>query len=138
MAVLGGQPTNRLGWRDVHHECFRSAAVNGGIGSAAISGRISSSSSSLSTVTTTTDPRPTAEPGLVNNANNPCTWCDTPNVKFFQSPSGNISCEIDYQRDYRIPDTAYCVSFTPLQNVSMNSDGVLTICTGDSCEATPQ
>ena len=87
--------------------------------------------------TTTTDPARTPEPGLVNNANDPCTWCDTPNVKFFQSPSGNISCEIDYQRDYRISDTAYCVSFRPLQNVSMNSDGVLTVCTGESCGSNP-
>ena len=89
------------------------------------------------TVTTTTDPMPTPEPGLVNNANDPCSWCDTPNVKFFQSPSGNISCEIDYQRGYGMPDTAYCVSFRPLQNVSMNSDGVLTVCTGESCGSNP-
>ena len=47
------------------------------------------------TTTTTTDPARTPEPGLVNNANDPCSWCDTPNVKFFQSPSGNISCEIE-------------------------------------------
>ena len=86
------------------------------------------------TTTTTTDPARTPEPGLVNNANDPCSWCDTPNVKFFQSPSGNISCEIDYQRGYGMSDTAYCDSGRPPQNVSMNSDGVLTVCTaGESC-----
>jgi serine/threonine-protein kinase len=89
------------------------------------------------TVTSTTDPTRTPEPGLVNNANDPCTWCDTPNVKFFQSPSGNISCEIDYQRGSGMSDTAYCVSFRPLQNVAMNSDGVLTVCTGESCGSNP-
>jgi serine/threonine protein kinase, bacterial len=88
----------------------------------------------LLTATTTTDPARTPEPGLVNNANDPCSWCDTPNVKFFQSPSGNISCEIDYQRGYGMTDTAYCDSGRPPQNVSMNSDGVLTVCTaGESC-----
>jgi len=56
-----------------------------------------------------------------------------PGVKFFHSPSGNISCEINYQRGYGIPDSAYCVSGKPPQNVSMNSDGVLTVCTGESC-----
>ena len=28
----------------------------------------------------------------------PCTWCDTPNVQFFASPSGDISCQLDYRR----------------------------------------
>jgi serine/threonine protein kinase, bacterial len=89
------------------------------------------------TATTTTVPARTPEPGLVNNANDPCSWCDTPNVKFFQSPSGNISCEIDYKRGYGMSDTAYCLSLKPLQNVSMNSDGVLTVCTGESCGSNP-
>ena len=67
----------------------------------------------------------------------PCTWCDTPNVQFFASPSGNISCQIDYRRGSS-PDSAYCVSFTPPQNVSMNAQGVLSICSGgDSCLSNP-
>jgi len=85
------------------------------------------------TATTTTVPTRTPETGLVNNANDPCSWCDTPNVKFFQSPSGNISCEIDYQRGYGVSDAAHCDSGRPPQSVSMNSDGVLTVCTGESC-----
>jgi hypothetical protein len=40
---------------------------------------------------------------------NTCMWCDTPNVQFFASPSGNICCEIDY-RQGDLPDSAYCVS----------------------------
>jgi hypothetical protein len=56
-----------------------------------------------------------------------------PGVQFFHSPSGNISCEIDYQRGYGTQDSAYCVSGTPPQHVSMNPDGVLTVCTGESC-----
>jgi hypothetical protein len=66
-----------------------------------------------------------------------CSWCDTPNVQFFASPSGNISCEIDYRRG-ALPDSAFCVSGTPPQNVSMNSQGVLSICSGgDSCLSNP-
>jgi len=78
------------------------------------------------TPTTTTISVATPEPGPVNDAN-------TPNVKFFHSPSGNIHCEINYQRGYGISDSAYCMSERPLQNVSMNADGVLTTCTGESC-----
>jgi hypothetical protein len=58
---------------------------------------------------------------------------DTQGVKFFRSPSGNIHCEIDYQRGYGNPDTAYCVSWKPPQHVSMNFNGVLTVCNGESC-----
>lgn len=84
-------------------------------------------------------PPPTHEPGLVSEAAHPCTWCDTSDVKFFQSPSGNISCEIDYKRDARIPDGTYCMSIDPPQNVSMNSSGVLvSVCTeGASCLSNP-
>lgn len=84
-------------------------------------------------------PRSTHEPGLVNEAAQPCTWCDTADVKFFQSPSGNISCEIDYKRDVRIPDGTYCMSIDPPQNVSMNSSGVLvSVCTdGVGCLSNP-
>jgi hypothetical protein len=55
-----------------------------------------------------------------------------------QSPSGNINCEIDYRRGYGTTDSAYCMSISPPQNVSMNSSGVLTVCTaGDSCLSNP-
>jgi serine/threonine-protein kinase len=90
------------------------------------------------TAASPTVPMRTPEPGLVNDAADPCSWCDTPNVKFFQSPTGNISCEIDYRRGYGISDSAYCMSISPPQNVSMNSGGVLTVCTaGDSCLSNP-
>src|SRR6188768_2953371 len=56
-----------------------------------------------------------------------------PGVKFFHSPSGNISCEIDYQRGPGNPDSAYCVSADPPQHVSMDPEGVLTVCKGVSC-----
>src|SRR5262245_14860814 len=49
------------------------------------------------TAASPTVPMRAPEPGLVNDAADPCSLCDTPNVKFFKSPSGNITCEIDYR-----------------------------------------
>lgn len=126
MAVLGGQPPNHLGRNDGHHEHSNTAA-----------GRVA-----CATHRSTPSPAPappTHEPGLVNEAAHPCTWCDTSDAKFFQSPSGNISCEIDYKHGARIPDGAYCMSIDPPQNVSMNSSGVLvSVCTeGVSCLSNP-
>jgi len=89
---------------------------------------------------TTTVPTRTPVPGgLLQDAANPCDWCDTSDVKFFKSPSGNISCEIDFRRGHGISDAAYCMSISPPQNVAMNSSGVLTtVCTsGDSCLSNP-
>ena len=64
------------------------------------------------------------------------------NVQWFRSPSGNIHCEMSFQRtapaaygeDF-LPDYAYCMSGTPLQSVSIRSDGSLKrVCTDDvSC-----
>jgi len=92
-----------------------------------------------STVAAAKVPASTPVPGLVQNAANPCDWCDTAEVKFFRSPSGNISCEIDFRRGHGITDGAHCMSVSPPQNVKMNSSGVLTaICTaGDSCLSNP-
>lgn len=63
-----------------------------------------------------------------------CEGCDTPNVQFFKSPSGNLQCEIDFQRD-GLPDSAYCMSMKPPQHVSIGPDGALKdVCTNDvSC-----
>lgn len=61
---------------------------------------------------------------------------DQENVKFFVSPSGNISCELDFQRA-GLPDTAYCVSSQPQQSVSMTPEGVLDVCGGESCMSDP-
>lgn len=66
----------------------------------------------------------------------PCSGCEQQNVRFFLSPSGNISCELDYRRA-GLPDTAYCVSRTPQQSVSMNPEGVLDVCTGENCMSDP-
>lgn len=52
------------------------------------------------------------------------------NVQFFRSPSGNIHCEIDFQRGSGIPDGAYCMSVDPPAHVLIRSDGSLAdVCT---------
>jgi hypothetical protein len=56
------------------------------------------------------------------------------NVAFFKSPSGNIECEIDFQRG-GVPDGAYCMSVNPPQHAVIGPDGALTdVCTNEmSC-----
>lgn len=66
----------------------------------------------------------------------PCPTCEQQDVKFFLSPSSNISCELDYRRA-DLPDTAYCVSRKPPQSVSMNPEGVLDVCGGERCMSDP-
>lgn len=51
----------------------------------------------------------------------------------FLSPSRNISCEIDSQRDPGIPDEAYCQTNEPPASVRLSTTGVVTNCTGISC-----
>jgi hypothetical protein len=57
----------------------------------------------------------------------------TPTVCAFLSPSRNISCEIDYQRDPGIPDETYCQTMSPPQSARLSADGVVTNCVGSSC-----
>jgi hypothetical protein len=51
----------------------------------------------------------------------------------FLSPSRNISCEVDYQRDPGIPDEAYCQTREPPASVRLTTTGAVTNCTGVSC-----
>ncbi len=55
------------------------------------------------------------------------TWCS------FLSPSGNIGCEMSYQRGNGIPDETYCQSDDPPQSVRMSTDGTFKRCAGDFC-----
>ena len=57
-------------------------------------------------------------------------------VKWFESPSGNISCEIDDQRP-GIPDQAYCQTFTPAQSATLRPGGPVQICKGTGCVGNP-
>ena len=74
-------------------------------------------------------------------AANPYSGIDDTHVQFFTSPSGNIQCEIDWQRPAGdaagggfLPDVAYCMSIEPLQHASIRADGSLAgVCTGPTC-----
>lgn len=71
-------------------------------------------------------------------AANPYSGMDDQHVQFFRSPSGNIQCEVDWQRSAPtggfLSDQAYCISFEPLQSVAIHADGsFLGMCKGDTC-----
>ena len=53
----------------------------------------------------------------------------------FLSPSGNISCEIDYHRAGLTQ--AYCQTITPARSASMDVTGRYTTCTGQQCLGNP-
>jgi hypothetical protein len=54
-------------------------------------------------------------------------------AKFFHSPSGNIQCELDWQRGSGIADAAYCQTFKPARSVTLSPSGALRLCTGTHC-----
>jgi hypothetical protein len=53
----------------------------------------------------------------------------------FLSPSGNISCEVDYQRAGLTQ--VYCQTVTPPRSVTMGVTGTYTTCTGQQCLGNP-
>jgi hypothetical protein len=53
----------------------------------------------------------------------------------FLSPSGNISCEIDYHRAGLTQ--AYCQTSTPARSATMDVTGRYTTCTGQQCPGNP-
>jgi len=59
----------------------------------------------------------------------------TANGGEFLSPSGNISCEINYDRDGLTG--AYCQTVTPPQSVRMDTNGSYTTCSGQQCLGNP-
>jgi hypothetical protein len=57
-------------------------------------------------------------------------------ARSFLSPSGNIGCELDWQRGTTIPNRAYCQTYHPPRAVTMSPNGALRVCTG-SCIGDP-
>jgi hypothetical protein len=53
----------------------------------------------------------------------------------FLSPSGNISCEVDYHRAGLTQ--VYCQTVTPARSVTMSAAGRYTACTGSQCLGNP-
>jgi hypothetical protein len=57
-------------------------------------------------------------------------------ARFFLSPSGNISCELDVGRA-GIADVAYCQSVTPARSATLSRSGHLKTCSGQGCLGNP-
>jgi hypothetical protein len=53
----------------------------------------------------------------------------------FLSPSGNISCEVDYHRAGQ--SQAYCQTVAPPRSVTLGATGKYTACTGQRCLGNP-
>jgi hypothetical protein len=53
----------------------------------------------------------------------------------FVSPSGNISCEVDYHRAGLTQ--VYCQTATPARSVTLSVGGKYTTCTGQQCLGNP-
>ena len=51
---------------------------------------------------------------------------------WFRSPSGNISCELDYGVP-GLADAAYCQTISPPKSVAMATNGALKTCSGQRC-----
>jgi hypothetical protein len=59
----------------------------------------------------------------------------TPDGGEFLSPSGNISCEVDYRRAGLTQ--AYCQTLVSPRSVTMTDTGTYTTCTGEQCLGNP-
>jgi hypothetical protein len=79
--------------------------------------------SATTTPSATATPTPTSSPTFVA--------MQTPTGGEFLSPSGNISCEVDYHHDGLTH--AYCQTATPPQSVSMGVTGSYSTCAGEQC-----
>lgn len=58
-----------------------------------------------------------------------------PRQRFFQSPSHNISCEIDLHLAGR--SDAYCQTARPSRSVTLSPSGRLKVCRGARCIGNP-
>ncbi|MHB1582569.1 MAG: hypothetical protein ACYCU7_14950 [Acidimicrobiales bacterium] len=109
---------------------------------AASSNGASSSTTAIST--TTTAPPSTTTTGTAAPASTtttaPASTTTTSSSTFlpatggvFESPSGNISCEVDNGRGglYGV----HCLTISPPQSASLSSDGTYTSCSGMQCLA---
>jgi len=84
------------------------------------------SSAAPATTTTTSSPTPTTISGVPT----PFVPMQTATGGEFLSPSGNISCEVNFS-----PTTqdALCLTLSPPRSVNMTVDGTLTQCVGVQC-----
>jgi hypothetical protein len=86
----------------------------------------STTSSSAAVSTTTSSPTPTTTSGVPM----PFVPMQTATGGEFLSPSGNISCEVDFSPT---DQGALCLTLEPPRSVNMTVDGTLTQCAGAQC-----
>jgi hypothetical protein len=60
----------------------------------------------------------------------------TGHVRFFQTPTHNISCELDSGRA-GVPDAAYCQTLSPAASATLRATGTLKTCHGTRCLGNP-
>ncbi len=108
------------------------AACSSGPGMASTSTSTSTSTTTASTPasTTTSSPTTTTVPGVPT----PFVAMQTATGGEFLSPSGNISCEVDFSPTN---EGALCLTFQPPRSVNMTVDGTLTQCMGEQCLSNP-
>jgi hypothetical protein len=99
---------------------------------AACSSSSPTASSGGSAATTTSPPTGSATPSAPTTSSaTTLVPMQTANGGEFLSPTGNISCEINYNRDGLTG--AYCQTTTPPQSVHMDATGSYTTCSGEQC-----
>ncbi len=91
------------------------------------SGRLSTTTTAVRPTTTTATAPSTTTTTLVA--------MQTANGGEFLSPSGNISCEVNYQRSGLT--SVYCQTNTPPRSATLSADGSFTMCTGMQCLGNP-
>jgi hypothetical protein len=106
------------------------AACSSGPGLASTSTSTTTTSATTSTApasTTTSSPTTTT---TVSGAPTPFVAMQTATGGEFLSPSGNISCEVDFSPT---SEGALCLTLQPPRSVNMTVDGTLTQCMGVQC-----
>jgi hypothetical protein len=86
-------------------------------------------SSTTPAATTSTSPKANAAPSATSRTS--FVPMQSGQGGEFLSPSGNISCEIDYNPNGN--QTAYCETGTPAQSVTMSATGSYITCAGEQC-----
>jgi hypothetical protein len=93
--------------------------------------QLSATTSSTTHLQTSTTIRPTTTSStVVPSTTTTFVAMQPPTGGEFQSPTGNISCQVT---DTTTNTSAYCVTGTPPEHVTMTADGSITTCSGPNC-----
>lgn len=127
MARMAGISALGLGAGLALSACNSSTSSAVGAASSAASSPAATSAAAVTTTPTTAVPTAAPSATLVP--------MQTAAGGEFLSPSGNISCEVDYRRSGLTQ--VYCQTWTPARSVTMSVAGRYTTCTGEQCLGNP-